>query len=132
MKEYMMKILAVALGVIALHAFQFPIVQASASEWKSASKVSREINRMKRKGMIPSSLACRNVPGVKNRLKPEAKIAWKKNSSKKEWAALLYKGQLDFMPAPKGQIRQWRRLYKKRLRAGASGAIYNCSLWHRR
>lgn len=104
----------------------------AADGWQAATKVNREMKRMRRKGMIATSMTCRNEPGAANRLKPEARVIWEKNVSNKDWAAFLYKGQLDFMPGNRNQIKQWRRLYKKRLRAGASGAIFNCTLWHKK
>lgn len=111
----------------------FARVSIAAEEgWKSASKISREIRRMEGEGMIPKSLACRNQPGVTNRLKPQAKVSWMKNVSKREWSALIYMGHLNFMPWKPGQVKKWRRIYKMRFSAGASGAIFNCTLWYKR
>lgn len=100
----------------------------AADGWITQFKLKSIIRKMKKRGMYPSSVKCRNSPKAKVTIKPEIRVSWKKNSNNRNWALYMYKGQLDFRPGPPAQWNKWRRAYSKTIKHGA--ATYRCSLFY--
>ena len=125
-------ILAVSLSLIA------PVRKAIADNsgiWINHFKLKREIKKNKRAGNIPVSIQCRNRPGTRVATKPEFKIIWKANTSKRAWAleAETAHPGLTFGPAQSQGDRRFKLveqdsfpvIYQQRK------LQYRCAIWHR-
>ena len=122
------KIIAAFIFVFFVGSTDTSIDARAADAWITQFKLKSAIRKMKKKGMYPASVKCRNSPKAKVMIKPEIKVSWKKNSRNRDWALYMYKGQLDFRPGPSAQWNKWRRAYSKIIRHGA--ATYRCSLFY--